>query len=69
VPDDLRCPHCGGALRVLVPADQVDLATEARDQLIGAITDWSNAQSAMVLGIGLGKALGAETRGDARIEP
>lgn len=54
--EPVTCPHCGGALQVLIPADAADDACQARDQVIDGITDWANAQRRMILGVGLGKA-------------
>jgi hypothetical protein len=52
----VECPHCGGKLEILVPADATDDAWQARDRVIDDIAAWANAQARMIRGVGLGKA-------------
>jgi hypothetical protein len=54
------CPHCGGALLVLVDADAVDTVVLAREALSDAVTvriaAWAKAEQAMIEGVAVVKA-------------
>ena len=56
----MKCPHCGGAVQVLFPADAVHDAVQARDDLTDALADtiarWANAEAAMARGVVLVEA-------------